>query len=768
MSSTPMLQSLSSSSTYSTSSFGAAASQPHRRTTSGSFRIEVNQSPPSPTSSSSLASSSSSSPTSKARIRLRADVFDDASHHSSSGWATGSALKRTLSARRTLLVVVAIVCIYAWTSTATSFSSSSTTSKTNNKLDLNDSDAVPVVDRAAIDKLRLLEIHFGADEEQSDENSAPVDGVGSRGQAGLRQDKQRAQQEENDLEEHGGERDDDDNDAPPMVVDIPQFIKPDPLAPEALERVPARILDRQVCPENGGRPCSFLLAAWLGEQETKAQQHLHQLGMLAMSLNRTLVLPNVSKSRMGTCYANPFDFYYSSSSLEDLGIPTITHEDFVAWTLQRDPPPSAQVVSMMSAKSSYPQGAIEIDSASDPYLVPNKPTRNFCLRQPKTKLDFNQKSPLVIYPPEGYHKNDNSRRSFGESCVNTLKSRDVAARSSRAATVRDDDDDELLPDVYAFNYELRYPMMSPAVVTSFQTDLTTSTSATLPDFQHFEYSDLWHDLSDVIVQRLSPFIAIHWRTETLSSQNLVPCATRLVNKLVSLKRVYPEIETVYLATDYPIEDLLDDTTTTTTIPHSGTFAKAVLPQHHQAFQQFIKLFEQEFGAGRKGRGGGGQGNKLRLTTFAREQKELEGRDVSDSFKQRIIPLMPFFKPEQEDLGQDVNDDGSRTTMTQHEGGGGIEFEKGQLDVGLVDPGLYGILDKLIVTRSQVFLTGLPSSGGTGSNVGGACAKLSSFTNQMIEARERMRGLQHGGEDGGERRKEELWNTVTHWSLKGDE
>jgi len=49
-------------------------------------------------------------------------------------------------------------------------------------------------------------------------------------------------------------------------------------------------------------------------------QHLHQLGLLARALNRTLVLPNVNKARFGTCRRNPFEFYYEADTLQRLGI----------------------------------------------------------------------------------------------------------------------------------------------------------------------------------------------------------------------------------------------------------------------------------------------------------------------------------------------------------------------------------------------------------------------------------------------------------------
>lgn len=86
----------------------------------------------------------------------------------------------------------------------------------------------------------------------------------------------------------------------------------------------------------------------------------------------------------------------------------------------------------------------------------------------------------------------------------------------------------------------------------------------------------------------------------------------------------------------------------------------------------------------------------------------------------------------------------------------------------LDSGLYGILDKAIAVKAEVFLTGVP---GVGSSTVGACAKLSSFTNQLIEARESIRSqqLDPDGEEEQEedRRAGQLWNSVSHWALKGD-
>lgn len=473
-----------------------------------------------------------------------------------------------------------------------------------------------------------------------------------------------------------------------------------------------------------------------GEQETKAQQHLYQLGLLALALNRTLVLPNVAKSRLGTCYKNPFSFYYSPTSLSDLGIPTISQEEFIDWTVRRDASPSAQVVTMGNAKSDYSLGAIEIDSAADPGLVPSKPTRNLCLRAPKTRLDFSGHSPLAIYPPEGYHKSEAGRLGFGEKVITTLRSRKVVSKSSRLSGSTQAKAAAPPPDVLAFNYELRFPILSPAVSSAFA-------APTLPEplpFSHFSYADVWNSLGEQLVDRLAPFVAIHWRTETLLPANLAPCGQSLINKLLELKRQYPSLRNVYLATDYPIESL-DPTLGPASQPgeeavaHSGTFAKVVTPQHHTAMRRFLRDFKKRA----KG--------QLRLTTFAREQAELAAEADSvlpPALAQRLVELTTPL------LRRPASSDSKARSLALAEP---VTASEAILSLAKVDSGLYGILDKLVAMRAELFVTGVP---GVGSSTVGACAKLSSFTNQLIAAREDRIAA---GEEG-------LWNTVEHFALSG--
>lgn len=450
-------------------------------------------------------------------------------------------------------------------------------------------------------------------------------------------------------------------------------------------------------------------------------------------MNRTLVLPNVSKSRLGTCYKNPFSFYYAASSLSDLGIPTISQEDFIDWTLRRDAAPTAQVVTMSNAKPDYSLGAIEIDSAADPTLIPSKPTRNLCLRAPRTRLDFAPHSPLSIYPPDGYHRSEAGRLGFGESVITTLRSRKVVSKSSRLSS-SSRAPTPAPPDVLAFNYELRFPILSPLVAGAFA-------PPSLPEaapFSHFPYSDVWSSLGEQLVSRLSPFVAIHWRTETLTPANLAPCGKSLLDKLLELKREHPSLQNVYLATDYPIESLdpslgpVSSTGAPIEVAHSGTFAKVVTAQHHAAMKQFLRDFERQA----KG--------QLRLTTFAKEQGELAAEAetaLPSMLATDLVDLVtPSLRPKQGAPGRD------QTTAQEP-----VTAAEAITSLARIDSGLYGILDKLVAMRAELFVTGTP---GVGSSTVGACAKLSSFTNQLIAAREDS--VAQGGTG--------LWNTVEHFEL----
>ncbi|SCZ98250.1 BZ3500_MvSof-1268-A1-R1_Chr3-2g06248 [Microbotryum saponariae] len=584
----------------------------------------------------------------------------------------------------------------------------------------------PVVDRATFAKLKLLEIHQGADvplelDGVEDDAETNVDHEPKQVPLQSPTPTPRTPTATSALHIIGDDDEAESEEVVPLVAQLPNVARPNPTLAAPLPRAPARVVDAEICPERNGEPCEFLLAAWLGEQETKAQTHIYQLGLLAVALNRTLVVPNVGRSRLTTCNPSPFDFYYSKDALSRLGIPAIGQIELIEWAERRDPPATGQVVSLVTSLATYPRGAIEIDSASDPVNVPNKPSRNMCMRSPRSRVEFADYSPLTIYPPMGYHKTEKSRTAFGESVVNTLRSEAVGQRSSRVSA--DLKAEYTLPNVLVFNYELRYPMLSPNVAASFNPE-----AEMVGPFQHFPYAEIWTDYANSIIANLSPFIAIHWRTETMKPANLAPCAISLVHKLAQLKAQHPSIKTVYLATDYPIEDL--DSTSKASVPHSGTYAKFVTESHHKVFRKFLRDFTKLL-------------PDLTLTTFAKEQEK--------------VPLPSnlygiFSEPMKKQL------------MKEHD-----DVMPKKLIIEEIDSGLYGILDKAIAMRAEVFVTG--TIGLTSVTSKRACAKLSSFTNQVINARDELRTAQDEGADEAEEetvdmRPGRLWNDVEYFSMPG--
>jgi hypothetical protein len=118
-------------------------------------------------------------------------------------------------------------------------------------------------------------------------------------------------------------------------------------------------------------------------QETKAQQHLAQMALLARRLGRVLVLPNVMGGRYAVCRSqcvavgcsrrlglngalahSPYDFYHDPVSLSRLFNATVIQwPDFVAYAAQRAAlhgTPTAQLVFIGPSKASVRCHAVSI------------------------------------------------------------------------------------------------------------------------------------------------------------------------------------------------------------------------------------------------------------------------------------------------------------------------------------------------------------------------------------------------------------------------
>lgn len=190
------------------------------------------------------------------------------------------------------------------------------------------------------------------------------------------------------------------------------------------------------------------------------------------------------------------------------------------------------------------------------------------------------------------------------------------------------------------------------------------------------YSEKITELADKIAQEMSPYWAVHWRTERVEPpENLVECAKSLV-ELVQDRMKLLGLETqptFFLLTDYPhtfsveaaVQALNNDTTKDADlVPASASFGShALTPYHHQAMLYLYEHFQ------------------VRVTNL-----EEEDRMIPPSSNWTIVPVS--------------------ASLAEH------------------DAGVLGILDKLLAIRADVFMAGQP----------GVCARRSSFTTRIIDER----------------------------------
>lgn len=288
----------------------------HQRAPSHSYRIPVSAPPPQPSHLHLGGTSSANPPPAPAapapRPRKRHTSDDDpllgldahggggggggrALSHDAAGWIT-SRLGGRPALKRWMLIALGVSASYALlhAATSTSPSAASPTTTTTSGVaawwsgktkggrdpdqdDLDDWLQPPRVDRTALEKLRLLEIHYGVDEDDEEGEEAGRGGTGAA-VAGGEADAARLGRGGGGGDDGTGSKGNENGraagaapgqvlaatDAPPLVAEIPEFVKPDPLAPPAPERIPADILDRRVCGAVDGDSCRFLVPAWLG------------------------------------------------------------------------------------------------------------------------------------------------------------------------------------------------------------------------------------------------------------------------------------------------------------------------------------------------------------------------------------------------------------------------------------------------------------------------------------------------------------------------
>lgn len=310
------------------------------------------------------------------------------------------------------------------------------------------------------------------------------------------------------------------------------------------------------------RACRFLLPLRVAEQESKARIHLTQIAQLAHALNRTLVLPNVGKSKIGACFKWGFDTYYDAASLarvsDALGGDNesfVDLEHFRVWlgSDNRREDVRSQLVSVGSALLARTSFRIEPVYTNEDVSVLAYDTFStwerdlpgcFAGRFAELALE----TMPVFMSAQNLTNRDGSLRPISDSVVDAfsvVSTRNATSwkdQPEKEALLEFDDLDNRFmsmpspeAQVLVVNWDLRHPIFPPS-----------------PE-NHLEYSRRMHDLAVKYAPKV-PYLVVQWRMESVDPELLEDCAHSLVDVLSRLLHdsvLAANVTSVWFASDYP-------------------------------------------------------------------------------------------------------------------------------------------------------------------------------------------------------------------------
>ncbi|CAB5396182.1 unnamed protein product [Rhizophagus irregularis] len=223
------------------------------------------------------------------------------------------------------------------------------------------------------------------------------------------------------------------------------------------------------------------------EQESKAQKHMIQYAQMAQKLDRILILPNVGKSRIGSCLEYPFNYYYLIESLQRNfpNLKLMTQKQFYKWIKsQKNKKPSYQHIIIQENRLCFD----EIDEMDF-----------------DNNNNYNYNYNLTI--GGRYWKNDQSLENLSNFIINNLKLFNNT---------------EILLMEQNFIYPL-FPNHIP----------------------HLEYSPHIINKAIKISQHIKPYIAIQWRMELGNPLNMPKCAEKLISHSLRQSFSFHDIKQEY-------------------------------------------------------------------------------------------------------------------------------------------------------------------------------------------------------------------------------
>ncbi|CAG8619803.1 18932_t:CDS:1 [Racocetra fulgida] len=260
------------------------------------------------------------------------------------------------------------------------------------------------------------------------------------------------------------------------------------------------------------KTCKFLFPYFHPEQESRANVHARVYTQLARTLNRTLVLSNVGDSRIRACTLYTFDFYYDLKAFRKRypDIRFITQNKFFEWTKERKIRPIAQNSWMIQdgRNDSLSVREKKIMSVEEGVRFGSKRLESFCIDV------FNLNITNYKEFHTGVKKIDHE--ALLKFVTNTLKTPPMT---------------EEYEVIMILNKSPReyFPYISEPI----------------------PYSPYILKESKRIINKLKPYIAVHWRMEQVEPKLMPECARKLVKTLKKIQKQYG-IKNVYLATDFPL------------------------------------------------------------------------------------------------------------------------------------------------------------------------------------------------------------------------
>ncbi|CAI2167163.1 11636_t:CDS:2 [Funneliformis geosporum] len=262
----------------------------------------------------------------------------------------------------------------------------------------------------------------------------------------------------------------------------------------------------------GEKICRFMFPYFIPEQETRANLHLRSLTYLARSLNRIMVLPNVGNSRMNCCAPFPFEFYYDLKGMKEMfpNITFMTQQTFQKWTKE-----------LLIKPDTLHTWFIE-DGRNDSYSI----------------RDHERMS---IEKSERYKSN-----ALRELCINQFNL-NISNYTEFHTGIKGVGSNNFQYNMAKFIAENLQNVESPVILIRNRSrkQMFPKIMKPIPFAPHIIKQ------ATELKNKLQPYYCIHWRMEQAIPTELPECARKLIKTIDYLKKT-EGINSVYLATDYPI------------------------------------------------------------------------------------------------------------------------------------------------------------------------------------------------------------------------